>query len=54
MLDYILVTLIYCILELIYKKGSCGHDRIVVGFTTCAISAYHHFISDLQHVGSFI
>jgi hypothetical protein len=36
------------------KKGRGGHDRIVVGFTTCAISAYHHFISDLQHVGGFI
>jgi len=24
-------------------RGHCGHDLIVVGFTTtCAISAYHH------------
>jgi hypothetical protein len=26
-----------------YTQGSCGRDRIVVGFTTTyAISAYHH------------
>jgi hypothetical protein len=25
------------------KRGCCGHDRMIVGFTTtCAISAYHH------------
>jgi len=26
-----------------FKGGCCGHDCMVVGFTTtCAISAYHH------------
>jgi len=36
-----------------------GRDRMVVGFTTtCAISAYHHyvikFVSDLRQVGGFL
>jgi len=31
------------IYERIHEWGRCGHDCMVVGFTTtCAISAYHH------------
>jgi hypothetical protein len=27
----------------VFKRGSCGRDCMVVGFTTtCTISAYHH------------
>ena len=36
----------------IYKMGGCcGHDRMVVAFTTtcaCAISAYHHESCDFE------
>jgi len=31
-----------CAMQFVVIQG-CGHDRMVVGFTTtCAISAYHH------------
>jgi hypothetical protein len=30
-------------------RGHCGHDHMVVGFTTtCAISAYHHWSSKFE------
>jgi hypothetical protein len=32
-----------CVGSLIFCRGCCGRDRMVVGFTTTyAISAYHH------------
>ena len=31
------------------RMGSCGRDRMVVGFTTtCAISAYYHYSCDSE------
>ena len=50
-------------------RGSCDRDHMVVGFTTCAISAYRHqsgefeshswrdvimFVSDLWQVSAFL
>ena len=32
-----------------------GHDRMTVGFaTTCAISAYHHYVYSIHHVIKFV
>ena len=32
------------------NRGCCGHDRILVGFTTIyAVSAYHHQSCELEH-----
>jgi hypothetical protein len=32
------------------KRGRCGHDRMVVGFTTTyAISAYHHWCCEFEY-----
>ena len=33
-----------------WRRDPCGHDRMVVGFTTtCAISAYNHLSSEFEH-----
>ena len=56
----------FIIRRLIYKlRDRCGHDRMVVGFTTtCAIKVHgkvysiqHYvikFVSDLRQVGGFL
>jgi hypothetical protein len=32
------------------KRGRCGHDRMIVGFTTTyAISAYHHWCCEFEY-----
>jgi len=46
------VTIYYYFVKLLSEKGRGrrGRDRMVVGFTiTCAISAYHHYSSNLVH-----
>jgi hypothetical protein len=41
--------LVYIFRELIYFRGRCGRDRIVVGFiTTYAISAYYHWCYEFE------
>ena len=40
---------IYLYATLNGKRGRCGHDSVVVGYTTTyAISAYHHLCCELE------
>jgi hypothetical protein len=41
-LDGICLLLLDILLSLILHGDRRGRGRMVVGFTTCAISAYHH------------